>query len=89
MTYFTATTSEPLPLSWMIGCGVFAIVAIVLIRWIASKYADGVANKARVEFDAMEGFDAGPVHGFGRTALAYDEGRNLLASWHKGVGHIF
>lgn len=89
MIYLTATTSEPLPLSWMIGCGVVAVVAIMLIRWIASKYADGVADKARVEFDAMEGFDAGPVHGFGRMALAYDEGRNLLASWHKGVGtHI-
>lgn len=89
MIYLAAAESEPLPLSWLIGCAVVAITFIVLIRWIASKYADGVANKARVEFDAMEGFDAGPVHGFGHTAIAYDEGRNLLAAWHKGVGtHI-
>ena len=89
MVYLAATQSEPLPLSWLIGCAVIAIAFIALVRWLASKYADGVASKARVEFDAMEGFDAGPVHGFGHTALAYDEARNLLAVWRKGAGtHI-
>lgn len=86
MNIYATASNEPLPLSWIIAGGVIAVSFIAIVRWFASKYAEGVANKARVEFDKIPDFTAGPVHGFGNTALAYDERQNQLAAWRKGAG---
>jgi hypothetical protein len=86
MIYLSTTASEPLPLSWLIAGGIIAVSFIVLVRWIASKYQDNASAKARLEFETLDGFQPGPVHAFGSTAIAYDDAADVLAVWHKGEG---
>lgn len=86
MIYLTSQASEPLPLSWLIGGAIIAITFIVFVRWLASKYQDNASAKARLHFEALDGFEPGPVHAFGNTAIAYDDTCDTLAIWKKD-GH--
>lgn len=86
MILLNAQSSDALPLPWLIGTGIVALLLIAGIKWIAAKYQDNASIKARTYFAVLPDFSPEIVHAFGHTAIAFDESTSAIAVWSKDKG---
>ena len=54
MTLLNAQSSDALPLPWLIGTGIVALLLIAGIKWIAAKYQDNASIKARTYLNHLQ-----------------------------------
>lgn len=65
--------------------GAFALIMIALVRWLASKYASGEAQKARPMLEDFAGCKMAYVQAFGHTAFGFTEDGTAYIMEHGEV----